>query len=121
MLLATSLVGSSLFSASGDLWLEGIKILPGVTTLSGPISLSGLPSMTNLCTSVMSPFLASSYPKCWPSRPVCSEVGSQTTCLLTSISPVSKTLEDIKLSSESLYSTTVISHSTKESILPLNV
>ena len=43
-------------------------------------------------------------------------------CLLTSISPVSETLEDITPSTESLYTTTVIIHSTKESaILPLNV
>eukprot|EP00795_Rhopilema_esculentum_P014919 gene14919-6057_t len=57
-----------------------------------------------------------------PKPPVRSDVGSQATCLLMSISPVSETLEDSTLSSESLYSTTVVIHSTKESaILPLNV
>ena len=43
LVIAASLVGSSLFSA--PLWLEGCTIAPGVTVLSAPICLSHVPSV----------------------------------------------------------------------------
>ena len=64
---AASLVGPPYFSASGDLWLEGNQILPGVNTVSGPMNFSGLrfPATQNVGPVAPFPRLARKQVVCW--------------------------------------------------------
>ena len=107
LLLTTSLVGSSLFLASGSLWLEGNQIFPGVHTLSGPISLSGMSSMVHLTAKAMLPFSVPSHPKSRFNHPV-PTLGSQTTGMIPEITENIDSLSDIPQSQEYLYRTVVV-------------
>ena len=119
LMLAASLVGSPYFSASGDLWLEGNQLLPGVNTVSGPMNFSGLSHMIQLADHASPHFSVPSHPKCRPSRPI-PTVGSQTTDMLAEISPSVDSFSDIPQSQDYFY-TTVVIHSTRESAtLPFN-
>ena len=92
LLLATSLVGTSLLATS--MWLEGQEIFPGVQVISGPIDLNTVPSSYSLDTPQGSGILVSQN--------------------LTSFS-------ELPILCETFY-TTVVIQSTKDKVsLPFNV